>query len=77
MNRRSKSVEAPPDHPPSSDPSPPSSTNPLTGEERIASRLRKAGEEGRAALMPYMMAGFPDRESSFAVAEAYADSGRI
>ena len=25
--------------------------------------------------MPYMMAGFPDRESSFAVAEAYAESG--
>ncbi len=25
--------------------------------------------------MPYMMAGFPDRESSFAVAEAYADAG--
>ncbi len=25
--------------------------------------------------MPYMMAGFPDRESSLAVAAAYADSG--
>ncbi len=25
--------------------------------------------------MPYMMAGFPDRETSLAVAEAYADSG--
>jgi tryptophan synthase alpha chain len=34
-----------------------------------------AREEGRAALMPYMMAGFPDRESSLAVAAAYADSG--
>ena len=32
-------------------------------------------DEGRAALMPYMMAGFPDRESSLAVAAAYADSG--
>jgi len=31
--------------------------------------------EGRAALMPYMMAGYPDRESSLAVAEAYVDSG--
>ena len=25
--------------------------------------------------MPYMMAGFPDRETSLAVAAAYADSG--
>ncbi len=25
--------------------------------------------------MPYMMAGFPDRETSFAVAEAYAEAG--
>ncbi len=31
--------------------------------------------EGRAALMPYMMAGFPDRETSLAVAAAYAESG--
>lgn len=47
----------------------------MTGEERIASAFEKAGGEGRAALMPYMMAGFPDRESSLAVAAAYADSG--
>jgi tryptophan synthase alpha chain len=51
------------------------STPASTGEEQIAAAFRKAGEEGRAALMPYMMAGFPDRESSFAVAEAYVDSG--
>ena len=41
----------------------------------IAGAFEAARSEGRAALMPYMMAGFPDRESSFAVAEAYADSG--
>jgi tryptophan synthase alpha chain len=35
----------------------------------------KAKEEGRAALMPYMMAGYPDRDASRAVAESYADSG--
>ena len=47
-----------------------------TGEERIARRLRsRARDEGRAALMPYMMAGFPDRETSLAVADAYADAG--
>jgi tryptophan synthase alpha chain len=47
----------------------------LTGEERIAAAFGAAGDEGRAALMPYMMAGFPDRESGLAVAEAYVDSG--
>jgi tryptophan synthase alpha chain len=34
-----------------------------------------ARAEGRAALMPYMMAGYPDREASLAIAGAYADSG--
>ncbi|HET6571858.1 MAG TPA: tryptophan synthase subunit alpha [Solirubrobacterales bacterium] len=41
----------------------------------IAAAFEAARSEGRAALMPYTMAGFPDRESSFAVAAAYADSG--
>jgi len=45
------------------------------GHERIAAAFASAKAEGRAALMPYMMAGFPDRESGLAVAEAYADSG--
>jgi tryptophan synthase alpha chain len=47
----------------------------VNGEERIAAAFKAAADEGRAALMPYMMAGFPDRESGLAVAEAYADSG--
>jgi tryptophan synthase alpha chain len=47
----------------------------LSGEERIAEAFEAARAEGRAALMPYMMAGFPDRDSGLAVAEAYADSG--
>ena len=34
-----------------------------------------ARAEGRAALMPYMMGGFPDHETSLAVADAYADAG--
>jgi tryptophan synthase alpha chain len=50
-------------------------TTALTGTERIAAAFEAARGEGRAALMPYMMAGFPDRESSLAVAAAYADSG--
>ncbi len=45
------------------------------GVARIAAAFRAAKDEGRAALMPYLMAGFPDRESGLAVAEAYADSG--
>lgn len=34
-----------------------------------------ARDEGRAALMPYMMAGYPDRETGLAVAAAYVDAG--
>jgi tryptophan synthase alpha chain len=45
------------------------------GEDAIAAAFAAARSEGRAALMPYMMAGFPDRESGLAVAAAYADSG--
>jgi tryptophan synthase alpha chain len=47
----------------------------LNGVDRIAAAFGAAHEDGRAALMPYMMAGFPDRESSLAIAAAYADSG--
>jgi tryptophan synthase alpha chain len=41
----------------------------------IGGAFETAREEGRAALMPYMMAGYPDREASLAIAAAYADSG--
>jgi len=44
---------------------------------RIEAAFRAARDEGRAALMPYMMAGYPDRESSLAVAEAYAESADL
>jgi tryptophan synthase alpha chain len=47
----------------------------VTGEARILAAFARAKDEGRAALMPYMMAGYPDRESSLAVAKAYVDSG--
>jgi tryptophan synthase alpha chain len=46
-----------------------------TGEERILHAFQLAKGEGRAALMPYMMGGFPDQESSLAVAEACVDAG--
>jgi tryptophan synthase alpha chain len=47
----------------------------VSGEEQIAAAFKTAADEGRAALMPYMMAGYPDRETGLAVAAAYVDSG--
>jgi tryptophan synthase alpha chain len=47
----------------------------LTGRQKIAEAFTAAREQGRAALMPYLMGGFPDAETSLAVAEAYADAG--
>src|SRR3954451_4551916 len=44
-----------------------------TGPERIAAAF--AAAPGRAALMPYLMGGFPTVEASVAVGEGYADSG--
>ena len=46
-----------------------------SGLERIAASFDAARAEGRAALMPYLMGGFPDFETSRVVAEAYADGG--
>ncbi len=46
-----------------------------TGVERIEVVFEAVRGEGRAALMPYMMAGFPDRDTSLALAAAYVDSG--
>lgn len=45
------------------------------GLERIAAAFAAARSEGRAALMPYMMSGFPDRETALEVARAYAEAG--
>ena len=50
-------------------------TPPAPGPERIAAAFEAAKAEGRAALMPYMMAGYPDRETGLAVAAAYVDAG--
>lgn len=52
-----------------------SSSATAVGEGRIAGAFEAARAEGRAALMPYMMAGYPDRDASLAVAAAYADAG--
>lgn len=69
MTPRSNSGEAPVSHP--RDPL----TGELAGDERIAAAFVAAHSEGRAALMPYMVAGFPDHEASLAIAAAYVDSG--
>ena len=46
-----------------------------TGVERIAAAFARARGDGRAALMPYLMGGFPDMATSAAVIDAYADTG--
>ena len=46
---------------------------PKTGEDRIAAAF--ALRRGRAALMPYLMGGFPDLATSRAIGEAYASGG--
>jgi tryptophan synthase alpha chain len=43
------------------------------GVQRIASAFEGSGK--RAALMPYLMGGFPDVATSRAIGEAYADGG--
>ena len=46
------------------------------GSERIAEAFESARADGRrAALMPYMMAGFPDLDQSLEVGRAYIDGG--
>ncbi len=45
------------------------------GAERIEAAFNAARAEGRAALMPYMMGGFPDADTSASIARSYADSG--
>lgn len=45
----------------------------MTGTEAIAGAF--AGRRGRAALMPYVMGGFPDLATSKAIGHACADGG--
>jgi len=46
-----------------------------TGVEKISAAFKLASDENRAALMPYLMGGFPSAATATAVASAYADSG--
>src|SRR5919108_3829263 len=48
----------------------------MMGSERIAEAFASARASGRrAALMPYLMGGFPDLETSRRIGLAYADGG--
>jgi tryptophan synthase alpha chain len=48
----------------------------MTGIERIAEAFAAARADGRrAALMPYLMGGFPDLDRSREIGLAYADAG--
>lgn len=53
----------------------PGGTNDTAGARRIAAAFARARADGRAALIPYVVAGYPDAETSFAVALAAADAG--
>jgi tryptophan synthase alpha chain len=50
-------------------------TNETAGARRIAAAFARAAGEGRIALIPYLVAGYPDPETSFRVALAAADAG--
>ena len=50
-------------------------TNATAGARRIAAAFARARADGRAALIPYVVAGYPDADTSFRIALAAADAG--
>jgi len=54
---------------------PPAHTDDTAGARRIADAFARAHAEGRAALIPYVVAGYPDADGSFAAACAAIDAG--
>jgi tryptophan synthase alpha chain len=53
----------------------PADAAPRGGVVAISRAFERAREQGRAALMPYLVGGFPEQETATAVAAAYAESG--
>ena len=53
----------------------PTGTNETAGARRIAAAFARARTDGRAALVPYIVAGYPDADTSLAAALAVADAG--
>src|SRR5688572_16097311 len=50
-------------------------TNETAGARRIAAAFARARTDGRTALIPYVVAGYPDADTSLDVALAAADAG--
>ena len=50
-------------------------TNDTVGARRIAGAFEAARADGRAAIVPYVVAGYPDAETSYRAALAAADAG--
>ena len=50
-------------------------TNDTVGARRIADAFERARADGRAALIPYVVAGYPDAHTSFEIACAAVDTG--
>ncbi|MEX1173743.1 MAG: tryptophan synthase subunit alpha [Chloroflexota bacterium] len=50
-------------------------TNATAGAARIAAAFGRSRAQGRAALVPYIVAGYPDAETSLRIALAAADAG--
>lgn len=50
-------------------------TNGTAGARRMATAFERAAGEGRIALIPYLVAGYPDVETSYRIALAAADAG--
>jgi tryptophan synthase alpha chain len=50
-------------------------TNDTPGARRIAAAFARARDAGRAALIPYVVAGYPDADTSLEIALAAADAG--
>jgi tryptophan synthase alpha chain len=50
-------------------------TDDTPGARRIAGAFAQARAEGRAALIPYVVAGYPDADASFQIACAAIDNG--
>jgi tryptophan synthase alpha chain len=53
----------------------PAGTNDTAGARRIAAAFAAAREAGRAALVPYVVAGYPDAATSLRIALAATDAG--
>jgi len=54
---------------------PATGTNSTPGARRIAAAFARAAAQGRVALIPYVVAGYPDHDTSLAAALAAVDAG--